>query len=276
LWQARSGLLGAVLVTLAASAACGVARPADPPLLSLDGQIVRRSEFEAHVKRLESRGGARVEADVRRALLEPFLEERLLVLEARRRGLVAPDAPEADEQAAVKALLDGEALAKLAVDEAEVAAYYAGHPDECTQPERRTLRQILHATENEARDTRRRLVRDARAFELLARSRSRGPEAQNGGQMGTFARGELPADLEAVAFALPQGGVSPVLVTPLGFHVLRVDAIDPARQRSLDECRTEIHQKLLQRRSDESVRQFVRALMARAKVNPDAAAVPLP
>jgi hypothetical protein len=275
LWRASSGLIAAALVVLAGawSAACGNARPADPPLLSLGDQVVRRSEFQAHVKRLEARGGAPIEPEVKRALLEPFLEERLLVLEARRRGLVAAGAPEADEQATVKALLDAEVLARLEVTEGDLAAYYAAHPEEFTQPERRSLRQILLATANEARDTRRRLERDPRAFELLARSRSKGPEAESGGQMGTFARGELPHDLEQAAFALPVGGVSQVLATPLGYHVLRVDSLDPARQRSLDECRAEIRKKLLQRRSDASVRQFVRALMARAKVNHDAAQV---
>ncbi len=274
MWRASSGLIAVALSALVgvSSAGCG-ARPVDPPLLSLGDQVVRRSEFEAHVKRLEARGGAPIEPQVKRALLEPFLEERLLVLEARRRGLVAAVASEADEQAAVKALLDAEVLARIEVSESDVAEYYAAHPEEFTQPERRSLRQILLATENEARDTRRRLERDPRSFELLARSRSKGPEAQAGGQMGTFARGELPHDLEQAAFSLPVGDVSQVVATPLGFHVLRVDAADPARQRGLDECRAEIRKQLLQRRSDASVRQFVRALLARAKVNHDAAQV---
>lgn len=264
------------MLAVATAASCGEARPADPPLLMLGDQVVRRSEFEAHLRRLESRGGEPLDPAVRAALLEPFIEERLLVLEARARGRLSATASEDDEQAAVKKLLEDEALSKVVASDGDVADYYAAHAEEFALPERRSVRQILVGTENEARDIRRRLQRDARSFDLLARSRSRGPEASRGGVMGTFAQGELPHELEAVVFALQPGEVSQVVQTPLGYHVLRVDAREPARSRSLDECRTEIRNRLLQRRSDASVRQFVRALMARAKVNHDAATAPVP
>lgn len=256
---------------VALTTGCAAGRPADPPIVTLDGEVVRRSEFEAHLRRMETRGGAPVEPAVRAALVDPFIEERLLVLEARRRGLIDAGASESDEQAAVKTLLEREVLEAVTVGEDEVAAHYQAHADEFVQPERRSLRQILLSSENEARDIRRRLEREPRSFELLARSRSRGPEAGQGGLMGTFAAGELPQELNAAAFALPVGGVSQVIRTALGYHVLRVESLDPARRRALEECQAEIRQRLLQRRSDESVRQFVRALRARAKVNHDAA-----
>jgi parvulin-like peptidyl-prolyl isomerase len=264
-----SELVAALAVLAAAS--CGAAPPADPPLLTLGGQVVRRSEFVAHLRKLEARGGEPLTPAVRAALVDPFIEERLLALEARERGWVAAGASESEEQAAVKKLLEDAVLSKVDVQATEVAAYYEAHAGEFTLPERRSLSQILVASDNEARDIRRRLQRDPRSFELLARSRSRGPEASSGGRMGTFAQGELPHELEAAAFALAPGAISPVVQTPLGYHVLRVDAREPARARSLDECEAEIRNKLLQRRSEASVRQFVRALMARARVNHDAA-----
>ena len=94
--------------------------------------------------------------------------------------------------------------------------------------------------------------------------------------MGTFTRGELPSDLEAVAVALPVSGVSDIVPSPLGFHVLRVDARQAARERTLEECRHEIRALLTRRKSDQATRQFVRGLLARAKVNHEAAQPPRP
>ncbi len=263
-----------LLAMLAAQPACrSQAPPGDPVLLRLGAERLHRSDFEAHVRTLEARGGAALQPAVRDAVLTAFLEERVLVLEARARGLVKAGADEAAQRAAIRKLLDTEVLAKIQVDALQIGAYYEAHRDEFRVPERRTLRQVLLANENEARDTRRRLERDPKELELLARSRSRGPEAAQGGLMGTFAPGELPADLETAAFTLAPGGISPVIATPLGFHVLRLDAREPARQRSLDESRDEIHARLLRRASDENVRLFVRGLLARAEVNHDAANV---
>ena len=139
-----------------------------------------------------------------------------------------------------------------------------------------TLRQILVPTETEARDVRRRLQKDQKSFEALARLRSKAPEASAGGLMGTFSRGQLPPDLEAAAFALPAGGMSDVLHTSLGYHILRVDSRTDARRASLDESESRVRETLLRESSDQKVRQFVSELMARAKVNHAAAQLPPP
>jgi len=245
--------------------------PSDPVILALGDQTVRRSEFQHHVRGLETRGLATPDRAVRAALLEPFLEERVLVLEARSQGLLKAGASEEEEQAAVQKLLTSEVLSKVEVDDAEVAAYYQAKAQDFRTPETIVLRQVLVSTEAEARDIRGRLLKDPKSFESMAQSRSRSPEASTGGLMGAFSRGQLPADLEKVAFALPVQGLSDVVASPLGFHILRLDARQPERDRTLEECRSEIRDLLLRQKSDLAVRQFTRSLLARAKVNHEAA-----
>jgi parvulin-like peptidyl-prolyl isomerase len=240
-------------------------------ILALGDQVVRRSDFERHVADLEARGGEALAPNVRRALLDPFLEERIVVLEARSRGLVSAGAPADQEQAAVQGLLREEVHAKVEVADDEVESYYREHLDDLREPERITLRQILVPTSNEARDVRRRLQKDPKSFDVLARTLSRAPEASAGGLMGVFSKGQLPPDLEAPAFALPVGGTSDVIETALGYHVLRVEAREAAREPSLAEARERIRAQISRRKADQAVRQFVLGLMARAKVNHEAA-----
>jgi len=256
------------LLLVALCPSCAPTQPAsDPALLTLGDQVVRLSEFERHVAKIEEQGETPLEADVRKALLQPFLEERVLVLEARRQGLVGPEADEAEEEAAVRRLLASSVLRKVAVTEEAVEAYYSTHGDEFQVPESVTVRQILVATLNEARDVRRRLQKDPRSFDALARTLSQSPEGDQGGLMGTFSRGQLPKELDAAAFALRPGAISGVVETPLGYHVLRVDSRQDARQEPLEECRDQIRSGLLQAESDRRVREFVRDLMAQAQVN---------
>jgi parvulin-like peptidyl-prolyl isomerase len=264
----------AVLLLVALS--CRDSGPSDPIILVLGNESVRRSEFEQHVKALEARGMGSVDPGVRAALLEPFLEERVLVLEARSRGLLKPGASAEDEEVAAQKLLADQVAPGILVTEDEVAAYYRDHAEAFRAAETLTLRQILLSSESEARDVRRRIVKDPKTFEPLAQSRSRSPEASKGGLMGTFKRGELPSELETAAFGLPAGGVSDVVLSPLGFHVLRVDARQSARERTLEECHDEIRALLTRQKSDQATRQFVLGLLARAKVNHEAAQRSLP
>jgi peptidyl-prolyl cis-trans isomerase C len=260
------------LLALLLGLACRGPRRADPVILALGEQTVRKSDFDRHVATLESRGGVAVSPEVRRALFDTFLEERVQVLEARSRGLVDAQAGPEEEKRAVERLLTDVSRVEVGAD--EVARYYEEHAEEFKKPETVTLRQILVPTSNEARDVRRRLLKEPKSFEVLARSLSRAPEAPTGGLMGTFARGQLPPELEAGAFALPAGGTSDIVETPFGFHVLRVEAREPERGTSLEEAQGAIRQLLARQKSDRKIREFVSDLLARAKVNHAAADSP--
>ncbi|PYQ00182.1 MAG: hypothetical protein DMF82_22795, partial [Acidobacteria bacterium] len=144
-------------------------------------------------------------------------------------------------------------------------------PDEFRSPETVSLRQILVPTMNEARDVRRRLLKDPRSFPALAQTLSRAPEASAGGLMGSFTRGQLPPELDKAAFALAPGQISDPVQTAFGFHVLRLDSKQPSREPSLEESREEIRSRLRRQKVDHRVQQFVAGLMARAKVNHEAA-----
>jgi hypothetical protein len=246
----------------------------DPVILELGEQAVRRSEFERHLAAVEARGGVPLAPEVRAALFEPFLEERALVLLARSRGLVKDGAGPEAEQAAVTQMLADEVISRVRVTPEEVTRHCEQHLAELDTPEMVVLRQIVVPTSNEARDIRRRLLREPRSFEALARTQSRGPEASTGGLMGTFARGELPKELEEAAFGLEPGAPSEIVVTPLGHHVMRVDERKPARPATMDECRARVEPSLSRGKADRAVREFVRTVMARAKVNHEAVKAP--
>jgi parvulin-like peptidyl-prolyl isomerase len=261
----------ASVLTLACRAHSSSGPDTDPVLLELGDETVRRSDFERYVAAVQARGGgASLAPEVRQALLEPYLEERILVLEARARGLAARGDAEEKENESVRRLLSDAVLSRVTVSDAELDAYCREHARDFDRPERIRVRQILVPTSNEARDVVRRLKKDPKSFATLAQTRSRGPEASTGGAMGTFGRGELPAELEAPAFALAGGETSDVVRSPLGYHVLRVDERVAASQTSLPQCREAARARLLRQKSDMSVREFVQGLMARAKVNHEA------
>ena len=261
----------ASVLTLACRGHSSSGPDTDPVLLELGDETVRRSDFERYVAAVQARGGgASLAPEVRQALLEPYLEERILVLEARARGLAARGDAEEKENESVRRLLSDAVLSRVTVSDAELDAYCREHARDFDRPERIRVRQILVPTSNEARDVVRRLKKDPKSFATLAQTRSRGPEASTGGSMGTFGRGELPAELEASAFGLAAGETSDVVHSPLGYHVLRVDERVAASQTGLPQCREAARAELLRQKSDMGVREFVQGLMARAKVNHEA------
>src|SRR5512134_1656441 len=155
--------LPALAMALFGLAACRPAGPPDPVILALGEQVLRRSDFERHLKAIEARGDE-LTPTVRDALLERFLEEKVLVLEAKERGLLAPGGSDEEETLAVRRLL-ASTVRPASVSEEDVAGYYQDHLESFRLEESVSLRQILVPTENEARDVRRRLHKDPRSFE---------------------------------------------------------------------------------------------------------------
>jgi parvulin-like peptidyl-prolyl isomerase len=268
----RPSLVPFVVALLLGPAGC---EDKDPVVLRLDGEAVHRSDFDHHLASLALRGFGPLAPEARRGVLESYLEQRALVIEARHRGLLAKDDPPDQEGTAVARLL-ASAAESVQVSPAEVTAWYADHHTELSTPERVTVRQILVGSLNEARDVKRRLARNPRSFDTLARTLSKGPEAELGGYMGVFERGQLPPELEAAAFALPEGATSDPVASPLGYHVLKVESRQAAREIPLEEARERIRDRLARAKREQAERTFLAQVMARAKVNYEAALAPTP
>jgi|GEM_PF-335272 len=80
-------------------------------------------------------------------------------------------------------------------------------------------------TKEEARALAQEVLAKARAedadFAALAREYSDGPNADQGGDLGTFGQGDKDPAFEKAAFALEVGETSDVVATPYGFHIIK-------------------------------------------------------
>jgi parvulin-like peptidyl-prolyl isomerase len=63
-------------------------------------------------------------------------------------------------------------------------------------------------------------ARDGQDFGELAREYSDGPTGPNGGDLGTFGRGSMVPPFEEAVFGLEVGGISDVVETRFGYHVI--------------------------------------------------------
>lgn len=70
-------------------------------------------------------------------------------------------------------------------------------------------------------------------FETLAKRESMDPGSKdNGGDLGWNRRGRMVAEFDRWMFALPPGQLSPVVETPFGYHIIRVDRVQAGEVKS--------------------------------------------
>lgn len=70
-------------------------------------------------------------------------------------------------------------------------------------------------------------------FELIAKRESMDPSnKETGGDLGWNRRGVMVPEFDRMMFALPPGVLSPVVETNFGYHIIRVDKIQPAEVKA--------------------------------------------
>ncbi|HEX8162378.1 MAG TPA: peptidylprolyl isomerase [Pyrinomonadaceae bacterium] len=196
-------------------------------------------------------------------------------------------------------LLAGEAAKEATVADEEIKKYYDEHRGDAALrlPERIAASHILVAArasllaeqlrreKNLAGDALAAAVREetarrrAKAEELRRRAaagedfarlaRENSDDAatrERGGDLGTFARDAHARAFDEAAFALKVGGVSPVVETEYGFHVIKLARREAARAVTLDEAAPEIRQRLAAAKQARVLQGWLEAARARAQV----------
>lgn len=103
-------------------------------------------------------------------------------------------------------------------------------------------------------------------FGELAKKRSEGPSAADGGDLGFFKRGVMVPEFEKAAFTLPVGGISEPIRTKFGWHVLKVEERRALEVPPLEEVKEQLREKMLRSQLEKYTEQYVKELRAGALV----------
>ncbi len=146
------------------------------------------------------------------------------------------------------AVLSPETMARdIEISDADIAAAFEQRRGQFETPERRAIQQAVLPTEEAAKT----LAEAWRGGADWAAIQRQAQEA--GGQTTTLPptdRDGMPfPTLAEAAFATPQGQVADPVQTPFGWHVIRVESVEPATSRTLEQARDELRRDLAQDRA---------------------------
>jgi peptidyl-prolyl cis-trans isomerase C len=305
----RSLLCAAVIVLAAPACARDAPRPGgDKPILEIDSQVIYLDEFLQYLRDTLGEGNAAPEGEApaegvppaaadpatSSRLFDQFVEEQLLLTQARKEGVQVPDtevqayleqqrltenAPEgatpgegaADAErfrARVRNTLlaqrfkDQVVLKDVRVGAEEIEKYFRDNPVESEGASRVVLRQIMVDEEPLARRVRTELQQGA-SFQELAERHSLAPDR---GQATQYEEADLPEDLQAVVAGLQVGQTSDVVQTGGRYVIFRLEGRQHKSLQGLEDVRERIEIKLLRRKMDETMERYMADLRARVSL----------
>ncbi|MFY9689055.1 MAG: peptidylprolyl isomerase [Candidatus Acidiferrales bacterium] len=171
----------------------------------------------------------------------------------------------------------------------EIKKYYDNHKQDFVRKEQVDLSEIflntggktpeeIAAIKTKADDLHKQLVNGA-DFAQLAIRHSEGSTAQDGGELGSFERGQLAPQLEDVVFKMDKNGITDVIQTKTGFEVLKVNQHYQAGLQPLDKVSEQITNIIYKQKMDPAMRDYLAELREESYVTvrpgfTDTAAVP--
>ena len=259
----------------AAPQAAQTAKPADTdpdPVILTAGKIqIRKSEFESAIKTLPEQYQGYALGPGKRQFADDYLRMKMLAVEGMSAGL--QNDPEVVEQLKLmqENLVANAELQKvekgITITDADLQKYYDDHKAEYESVK---ARHILIAFKGSpaAQKSKKELTEDeakAKAEAIRARLVAGGDFAAtakaesddtgsgaNGGDLGSFSKGQMVPEFEKAAFETKAGEISPVVRTQYGYHIIQVQEhkVTPMAEAK-EAIEKKLRQEKLQARLDE-------------------------
>ncbi len=104
-------------------------------------------------------------------------------------------------------------------------------------------------------------------FAEVAKEMSDGPTGANGGELGTYKRGDLDPDFEKVAYALKENERSKIVKTKFGFHIIKVSGIELREAPNIEERKDRLQMELRATAAERLLKDYTKQLRSRASVD---------
>ena len=223
---------------------------ADKILATVGGLTVTEKEIDEFIMSLGQRGQAYNNPEGRRAVLNQIIGNKLLLLDARR-NLYEAEPAFRDQLAKLKDNLlisyAGEkAIASANVTEAEAKEYYENNRAQFTTGETVNASHILVDSEEKAKEIFEEIASGKKSFEDAAKEYSSCPSKESGGNLGDFGRGQMVPEFDKAVFEMEVGSITEAPVkTQFGYHLIKLNAKNPAKEMEYSEIKDEIKTGLL-------------------------------
>jgi peptidyl-prolyl cis-trans isomerase D len=157
----------------------------------------------------------------------------------------------------------------LTLKEDEIKAHFTATQSRYRLKEEVTVKQILlkvppDSDKGKIEEARKKLteilgeILKGKTFEEMAKAHSEGPEAAQGGALGTFGRKQMIPELESTAFSLKEGEVSEPIQSQFGIHLLKVTKHQKAGVLPFEKAKSQVEKSLREAKARDEAKRLLR------------------
>ena len=151
-------------------------------------------------------------------------------------------------------------MENVTVSDDEVKKYYEEHKAEFKKGESVDASHILVDTEEKANEILNKINGNEISFEDAARQHSSCPSGQNGGTLGKFTRGQMVPEFDEAVFNMSKGEIKGPVKTQFGYHIIKVNAKNGAKEMEFEEVKEQIKEMVLREKQQKAYESKINQL----------------
>ena len=238
---------------------------------TVNGSNITDKDIGAILQVIPGANFAKMTKEQKKKIIDQAIEKKLLGEKALKAGMEK----EPEFQEALKSVKRDLALElwmkkqfeAIKLKDSEIKDFYKSNKAMFQKPETAKAKHILLKTEADAKAVIKELKGGAK-FEDLAKKKSTGPSASNGGDLGWFDKKRMVKEFSDAAFALKKGEYTKKPVkTQFGYHVILLEDKKAAGKVSLEEAKPSIEQSLKVKKFQENMKKMTKKLRSSADIS---------
>lgn len=235
------------------------------PVLAVVGTTtIRESDVNEALLSLRAQGQNVDNPQTRQMVLDQLIEQALFLTDARK-NMLEYDPAFKQQLAQLKDNLlmqfaVAKAIDRVTVSEDELKKFFDEHPEQFAGSETVAASHILVASEEEANALLTSIKAGEISFEDAAKQHSSCPSGKSGGNLGEFGRGQMVPEFDEACFSMEIGELRGPVKTQFGWHLIRLDAKNPAAPMKFSEVKDAIREHLLNEKRRTAYRSKVNQL----------------
>lgn len=218
-------------------------------LASVQGKTITEADIDAMILALGQKGAGYNNPQGRQAILEQVINRKLLLLDAEKNLYeYDPEFKEQLEQIKEEFLANfviTKTIEGIKVSDEEVKNEYEKNKEHFKAGETVSASHILVDDEDKATSLLEKIKNGEISFEDAARAHSNCPSKENGGNLGEFTRGQMVPEFDEACFNMKVGEISGPVKTQFGYHLIKLNSKNDAKQMSFDDVKEGLRQKLI-------------------------------
>jgi len=219
-------------------------------LATVEGVQISQAQVDNFIKRLDPQQAMQYQSEEdKKHILQELINQTLFLADAKANKLEETDEFKSEiakmRDMILTQLNVNNLMASVQIDDTEVKTHFETNKAKFSTPEKTDTSHILVDSEEECKDIHNKIINNEITFEEAAKAHSKCPSKDKGGNLGSYPKGQMVLEYEAVAFSMKKDEISEPVKTQFGYHIIKLNEKVEAIETKFEDVKEKASQDLI-------------------------------